>query len=85
MDIHGQTFEKLLEIASSLEEQSDIEKMIEALARLEKNIAYMRKRLVGKLNQVDQTAVAEELEKRRKLKASLQVLTRDRKPDSDET
>ena len=77
MDIHGTSFEKLLEIASSLEEPRELKAMVEALDRMEKNLALMRQRLTGKLSQTEQARDEDQREKRQKLKESLQVLTPD--------
>ena len=74
MNLHHVTFEKLLEICGSLEDPDKIKGMIEALDLLEKNLRYMRQRLVGQLNMDERRRAEEKTKERQRLKQSFRVL-----------
>jgi hypothetical protein len=64
MNIHALTFEQLLEICASLEDAVEMKRMVEALNLLEKNVRYLRQRLVGRLQEGEsREAEAKEKEK----------------------
>ena len=64
MNIHATTFEQLLEICASLEDAVEMKRMVEALNLLEKNVRYLRQRLVGRLQEGEsREAAAKEKEK----------------------
>ena len=77
MNLHPHSFEKILEICSSIDEAEEMEEMIESLDLLEKNIRYLRQRLVGKLARVNLRKEEKQREERLQLKRSLRVVTRD--------
>jgi len=83
MDLHGRSFEDLLELSASLEDPQEIRALIESLDRLEKNLRYMRKRLMGKLAQTQRRMEEKRDKERQRLKASLKILkTEKRERDS---
>lgn len=51
MNIHAVTFEQLLEICASLEDLEEMQNLVEALELLERNVRYLRQRLVGRLRE----------------------------------
>jgi len=64
MNIHATTFEQLLEICASLEDVEEMQRMADALSLLEKNVRYLRQRLVGRLQEGEsREAEAKEKEK----------------------
>ena len=75
MNLHPLSFEKLLETARDLENPAQIREMIASLQLLEKNIRFMRQRLMGQLSQLERLGEEARQKQRESLKASLQVLT----------
>lgn len=51
MNIHAVTFEQLLEICASLDDLEEMQNLVEALDLLERNVRYLRQRLVGRLRE----------------------------------
>ncbi len=74
MNLHGHSFEDLLEISASVEDPEEIRALIESLDRLEKNLRYMRKRLAGKLAKTERRMDEERDRERQRRKASFKVL-----------
>jgi len=83
VNLHPHSFEKILEICSSLDAPEEMEEMIESLDLLEKNIRYLRQRLVGKLARLNLRKEEKQREERLQLKKSLRVVTRDPDPGKD--
>jgi hypothetical protein len=84
LNLHPHSFEKILEICSSLEEPGEMTEMIESLDLLEKNIRYLRQRLVGKLARINHRKEEQQRAERQQLKKSLRVLSREKGPGDGE-
>ena len=84
MNLHPHSFEKILEICSSLEEPDEMKEMVDSLDLLEKNIRYLRQRLTGKLARASLRKEEQQRAERQQLKNSLRVLTGDKEPGDGE-
>ena len=84
MNLHPHSFEKILELCSSIEEPEEMEEMIESLDLLEKNIRYLRQRLAGKLARFNHRREEKQRAERQQLKESLRVVTRNPEEEDGE-
>jgi hypothetical protein len=84
LNLHPHPFEKILELCSSLEEPGEMKEMIESLDLLEKNIRYLRQRLVGKLARINHRKEEQQRAERQQLKKSLRVVSREKDPGDGE-